>query len=66
VQGQESAVYCREEFCLQRLIENDMSIQKESSGSFYCIERYACPRFTTPDENGQIILDIVFFVEQQQ
>ena len=23
----------------------------------WCIERYQCPRFTTPDENGNVILD---------
>lgn len=23
----------------------------------WCFERYACPRFTTPDENGNVILD---------
>ena len=23
----------------------------------WCFERYNCPRYTTPDENGNVILD---------
>ena len=28
----------------------------------WCFERYACPRFTAPDEKGNVILDVGFFV----
>ena len=28
-----------------------------------CFERYVCPRFTTPDEKGNVILDIGFFIK---
>lgn len=29
----------------------------------WCFERYNCPRFTTPDENGEVILDYGISVE---
>lgn len=29
----------------------------------WCFERYNCPRFTTPDEKGNVILDYGFAVE---
>ncbi len=32
-------------------------------GACMCFERYVCPRFTEPDENGNIILDICYFVK---
>ena len=30
----------------------------------WCLERYNCPRFTTPDENGDIILDYAIAIEK--
>lgn len=29
----------------------------------WCFERYNCPRFTTPDENGMVVLDYGIAVE---
>ena len=29
----------------------------------WCFERYNCPRFTTPDEEGRVILDYGISVE---
>jgi predicted transcriptional regulator YdeE len=36
----------------------------ESDGAVWFFERYARPRFTTPDEKGWVILDICFFIER--
>jgi len=30
----------------------------------WCFERYQCPRFTTPDENGNVILDYALPIEK--
>ncbi len=30
----------------------------------WCMERYSCPRFTTPDEQGNVILDYAVTVEE--
>ena len=35
----------------------------EPAAGAYFFERYACPRFTTPDEDGGVILDLGFFTE---
>ena len=58
VYGKEDAVYCWEEKCRERLITEGFAISGE-----WCFERYVCPRFTTPDEKGNIILDICFCVK---
>jgi len=58
VYGKESEVFMHEEACSKRL-ENEGFI---ISGG-WCFERYAHPRFTTPDDKGNVTLDICFFVE---
>lgn len=61
VQGQEDNgdVYCQEEKCLQALSANGLATHPKD-GQWLCMERYQCPRFTTPDEKGHIILDMCF------
>ncbi len=39
--------------CLEELVKNEY-VRKEND---WCIERYTCPRYTTPDEKGNVILD---------
>lgn len=35
----------------------------DEKGAYWFFERYCCPRFTTPDEQGNIILDICHYIE---
>jgi predicted transcriptional regulator YdeE len=56
--GKESEIYCLEGQCAEKLSNEGFEIITD-----WCFERYACPRFTTPDEKGNIILDIGFFVK---
>jgi len=58
VYGKEDEVYMQEGRCGLELENKGYKIQDD-----WCFERYGCPRFTTPDDNGNIILDICFFVE---
>ena len=44
---------------LERLAKEGFEIKGE-----WCFERYCCPRFTTPDEKGNIILDICFYLNK--
>lgn len=63
VQGSEDAIYGQEEACRKALTEAGMQLYTEPDGTIWYFERYGCPRFTTPDENGEVILDIGFFVK---
>ena len=58
IYGKEADVYMREGECGSRLKSEGFD-----ADSGWCFERYACPRFTTPDEKGNIILDICFYVK---
>ena len=49
------------DMCLEKLGELNLS-RKEND---WCIERYQCPRFTTPDEEGNVILDYAIAVERR-
>lgn len=58
VYGSEPDIYMREGECGSRLLEEGYEITAD-----WCFERYGCPRFTTPDDKGNVILDICFFVK---
>ncbi len=63
VYGKEGDVYCKEDRCAARLREEDYRIISDKEGAWWFFERYACPRFTTPDDQGNIILDICHYIE---
>lgn len=50
------------EMCLSKIKEAGWKIAKDS----WFIERYNCPRFTAPDENGKVILDYCIYLENQK
>ena len=62
VKGKDGTVYGQEQKCAQRLEADGMKVIPDENGAYWFFERYACPRFTTPDENGDIILDICHFI----
>ena len=47
------------DMCLEELKARHL-IRKEND---WCFERYNCPRFTTPDANGNVILDYAVSIE---
>jgi hypothetical protein len=57
VYGKEEEVYGLEGQCGERLEKDGFVINYG-----WCFERYGCPRFTTPDEKGNVILDICFYL----
>ncbi len=63
LKGPESEVYKQECKCAERFTAEGYVPALDAQGAFWCFERYACPRFTTPDDKGAIILDICFYVK---
>ena len=63
VYGEEWDVYCKEGDCMEALGKAGIELDLNKNGAQWCFERYGCPRFTTPDENGKIILDLCFFAK---
>ena len=61
--GKEAELYMNEGKCAQRLGSEGITVINDPDGSCWFFERYVCPRFTTPDEKGNVILDIGFFVK---
>jgi len=63
VYGKESDVYMQEENCAKKLGEEGHEVINDNENAYWFFERYGCPRFTTPDENGKIILDICHYIK---
>lgn len=63
IKGQEWDLYCHEGECYAELEKSGFAVARESDGRCMLFERYNCPRFTAPDENGEVILDLGFFAE---
>lgn len=45
--------------CLEELKAHEFKRKEDD----WCFERYNCPRFTTPDEKGNVILDYAISIE---
>lgn len=58
IYGKEEEVFMLEGECGERLKKEGFNVNTE-----WCFERYNCPRYTMPDEKGNIILDICFFIK---
>lgn len=61
--GKEYEVYGKENLCAESCLQAGYKIVPDDKGAYWFFERFGCPRFTTPDENGNIILDICYFIE---
>lgn len=47
------------DMCMSRIKEEGWQFAEDT----WFIERYNCPRFTTPDENGKVILDYCVYLK---
>lgn len=65
VQGEADEVYGLEYECANICIKEGYKIITDDQGAYWFFERYVCPRFTTPDESGNIILDICHYIEKK-
>ena len=61
VYGEENGVFFKEGKCGERLAQEGFEILTDETHN-WCFERYSC-RYSTPDDKGNVILDICFFVK---
>lgn len=55
---QDPTLYSMHQACVHALRENGMDAPDEADGeAVLCFERYNCPRYTAPDDEGRVILD---------
>lgn len=50
--------------CLEKLKEAGLEWTADKNGVKWCFERYVRPRFLAPDENGDVILDMCYYVTE--
>lgn len=62
IYGKEPDIYSH--CCMDRLREEGFEWIADKAGVKWCFERYNCPRYTAPDEKGNVILDMCFYVKQ--
>lgn len=63
IKGKEPEIYGIEHLCADQLKSQGIEITQDKKGATWFYERYVCPRFTQPDEQGNRILDLVFFTK---
>jgi hypothetical protein len=64
--GREGELYGNEPACGEKLKQAGMELVSDpvkGSRAWWFFERYGCPRFTTPDDKGKVLLDICFYVK---
>jgi predicted transcriptional regulator YdeE len=60
--GAEPDIYGKDDLVMEAFRNNGIAPVTDPDGAYWFFERYACPRFTTPDENGYVILDHCYYV----
>ncbi|MCL2046049.1 MAG: hypothetical protein FWG88_06650 [Oscillospiraceae bacterium] len=63
VYGNEGEVYMQEARCAKKLEEEGYELIADEQGAIWFFERYGCPRFTEPDEKGNVTLDICHYIK---
>lgn len=62
--GKEEELFGQEQKCAERLEKKGYRVIPDELGAYWFFERYVCPRFTTPDEHGNVVLDICHFIDK--
>ena len=62
IHGPEPDIYGKDDLVMEVFRANGITPVTDSEGAFWFFERYACPRFTEPDENGYVILDHCYYI----
>ncbi len=62
VYGPEPDVCGKDNLVMEAFQKNGIAPATDADGAHWFFERYACPRFTEPDEKGCVILDYCCFI----
>ena len=62
IYGEESDTHRMTADCAQALKDGGIEIMPDENGAVWSFENCTCPRFTTPDERGNVILDYGYIV----
>ena len=62
IYGKENEVHGLIPQCEDKIVSAGMQVQSDKHGLAGFFERDQCPRFTTPDEKGNVIIDYCFFI----
>jgi hypothetical protein len=62
--GNGEELFGQELLCASNCKSKGYVIKTDEQGALWEMERYNCPRFTAPDEKGNVILDICLFIEK--
>lgn len=65
LRGKMDDLFGQEHLCAAGCQEAGYQIVMDDEDAFWFFERYACPRFTQPDEQGRITLDICHFIAKE-
>lgn len=61
--GPPEEVFKQEMVCHQKLLDEGYRFAKDEAGAMWFYERYVHPRFTEPDDEGNVVLDMCFFIK---
>ena len=61
IYGEEGTTHSITGECTQKLASEGIQIAKDDKGAVWSFENCTCPRYTTPDEKGNVILDYCYF-----
>lgn len=64
VYGKEPDIYFH--CCLDRMKEEGFEWAADKRGVKWCFERYDCPRYTEPDNEGNVILDLCYYIKSDR
>lgn len=64
IRGTEPDIYAKDNLVMEAFNKNGITAVTDKDGAFWFFERYVCPRFTTPDENGTVVLDHCYYVSE--
>ena len=62
IYGKEADTHLATGACGEKLADAGLEIVVETDGTVWSFENCTCPRFTTPDEKGNVSLDYCYFV----